>query len=88
MPAVCTLGGPGWTNSSHWVDLILGGPIVNIGKPGVQRIAFKVYTHIRCTKMSQEIGPRHHHEKTSDHVELVENGGGRFFLEVAATAAP
>ena len=69
MPAVCTLGGPGWTNSSHWVDLILGGPIVNIGKPGVQRIAFKVYTY----QVSQGIGPRHHHEKTSDQVEL-ENG--------------
>ena len=74
MPAVCTSGGPGWTNSSHWVDLILGGPIVNIGKPGVQRIAFKVYTY----QVSQGIGPRHHHEKTSDQGEL-ENGRRRFF---------
>ena len=70
-----------WT----WLDqfVTLGGPIVNIGKPGVQRIAFKVYTY----QVSQGIGPRHHHEKTSDQGEL-ENGRRRFFLEVAVTAAP
>ena len=64
-----TLGG-----TDYLVDLILGGPIVNIGKPGVQRIAFKVYTY----QVSQGIGPRHHHEKTSDQGEL-ENGRRRFF---------
>jgi len=56
------------------VDLILGGPIVNIGKPGVQRIAFKVYKY----QVSQGIGPKHHHEKTSDQCEL-ENGRRRFY---------
>ena len=54
-----TLGGPDtwWTSCEHW-------------QPGVQRIAFKVYTY----QVSQGIGPRHHHEKTSDQGELVENG--------------
>ena len=78
-----TLGGPGTWWTRYLVDLIPSGPIVNIGQPGVQRIAFKVYTY----QVSQGIEPRHHHEKTSDQGEL-ENGRRRFFLEVAVTTAP